>query len=313
VFAALSFDDLLQELKKYPEITALEIGCGGWPGSSHIDPSALLANPSAASEYRMKLADAGLTISALSCHGNAVHPDPAIASRDDQILQQTIRLAEALEVSVVVTFSGCPGAGPQDKTPNWITVAWPPEFVQALAWQWEERLIPYWIGMETMAADAGVKIALEAHPGFCVYNPETASLLRAATGKSLGINLDPSHLWWQGIDIPVAIAELGEAIFHVHAKDVAINPAKSRLNGVLDPKSYKRMADRSWIFRSVGWGHSEIEWKQVTSALRLAGYDYVMSIEHEDALASTHEGLSSAVRMLSKVMLTEEPVTPWWA
>ena len=312
LFAALSFDDLLQELKRHPQITALEIGCGGWPGSTHIDPPALLASPAAAREYRQKLADAGLTLSALSCHGNPVHPDPAIGRRDDETLQQTVHLAELLEVPVVVTFSGCPGGGPHDKTPNWITTAWPPEFAKALEWQWEQRLIPYWTRTEKMAAASGIKIALEAHPGFCVYNPETLSNLRETTGKSLGINLDPSHLWWQGIDIPVAIAALGASIFHVHAKDVAINPARCGLNGVLDSKNYTRMQERSWNFRSVGWGHGEQEWKQITSALRLAGYDYVLSIEHEDALTSIHEGLSAAVGMLSKVILTEEPAKPWW-
>jgi len=158
-----------------------------------------------------------------------------------------------------------------------------------------------------------VKIALEAHPGFCVYNPETLLKLRAATNASIGINLDPSHLWWQGIDIPTAIAELGESIFHFHAKDVAINEAMRNRNGVLDTKSYREMAQRSWLFRSVGWGHSELEWKRIVSALRLAGYDYVMSIEHEDALASTHEGLSSAIAMLSRVLLKEPPVDAWWA
>ncbi|MBB5056689.1 sugar phosphate isomerase/epimerase [Granulicella aggregans] len=312
LFAKLSFVDLLKELKLYPEITALEIGCGGWPGASHINPAELLASAAAAKEYRVKLADAGLTISALSCHGNPVHPDPAIARREDETFKQTVRLAEALEVPVVVTFSGCPGASADDKTPNWITAAWPPEFAQGLEWQWSERLVPYWIAAEKMAAAAGVKIALEAHPGFCVYNPETLLKLRSATGKSLGINLDPSHLWWQQIDIPEAIAELGDAIFHFHAKDVAVNPARVGVNGVLDTKSYTQLRERSWLFRSVGWGHSEIEWKKIASALRLVGYDYVMSIEHEDALMSTHEGLSSAIGMLSRVLMKEEAVEAWW-
>ena len=313
VFAKLSVDELLKELKGYPDITALEIGCGGWPGSSHINPAELLARPSAAKDYLAKLADAGLMISALSCHGNPVHPDVSIARRDDDVLKQTVRLAEALEVPVVVTFSGCPGGSADDRIPNWITAAWPPEFAEALEWQWTERLVPYWTEAEKMASAAGVKIALEAHPGFCVYNPETALKLRAATGKSLGINLDPSHLWWQQIDTPAAIAQLGDAIFHFHAKDVALNPTLVGLNGVLDTKSYTRMRERSWLFRSVGWGHSEIEWKKVASALRLAGYDYVMSIEHEDALMSIHEGLTSAVGMLSRVLMKEDAVEAWWA
>ena len=182
----------------------------------------------------------------------------------------------------------------------------------ALDWQWDQQLIPYWRSAIQRANDAGVRVALEAHPGFCVYNPETLLRLRAAVGSGLGINLDPSHLWWQGIEIPVAIAALGEAIFHFHAKDVAMNAAQRNVNGVLDTKSYSDLTDRSWLFRSVGWGHGESDWKRIASALRLAGYDYVMSIEHEDALTSTSEGLTAAVNMLSRVLLKEPAVEPWW-
>jgi len=312
IFSSLSLDELFVELKNYPEVTAIEIGCGGWPGDSHIDVPRLLADSSAAKEYRQRFADANLTISALSCHNNPVHPDPAIAKRDRTIIEDTVRLAERLDVPVVITFSGCPGGGPGEKTPNWITAAWPPEYQSMLDWQWEKELIPYWRTAETMASSAGIKLALEAHPGFCVYNPETLLRLRSSTGKSLGINLDPSHMWWQGIDIPTAIHELGEAIFHFHAKDVYVNPQQTKRNGVVDTKNYERMAERSWLFRSVGWGHGELEWKAIASALRLAGYDYVMSIEHEDALASTSEGLRSAVSMLSRVLLREPPVKAFW-
>jgi sugar phosphate isomerase/epimerase len=312
VFHSLSLDELFIELKKYPEITAVEIGCGGWPGSSHIDVDQLLANSTAAKEYRQRFADSGLTISALSCHNNPVHPQKEIALRDRATIETTIRLAERLEIPIVITFSGCPGGASGDTTPNWITAAWPPEYQQMLNWQWEQKLIPYWRTAERLAANAGIRIALEAHPGFCVYNPETLLRLRAETGKALGINLDPSHMWWQGIDLPTAIHSLGDAIFHFHAKDVVINPNQTNANGVLDTKNYSRMTERSWLFRSVGWGHSELEWKAIASALRLANYDYVLSIEHEDALASTEEGLRSAVGMLSRILLKEPPVEAWW-
>ena len=312
VFNNLSFEELLAELKRYPAIRSLELGTGGWPGSKHLDLDGLLQNSEPRREFQSRVRDAGLTISALSCHGNPVHPNEQIAQRDDEVFRKTLRLAELLDVDVVVTFSGCPGGGPGDKAPNWITAAWPPEYAAALDWQWHERLIPYWQDANKLARDTGVRVALEAHPGFCVYNPETMLHLRAEAGDAIGINLDPSHLWWQGIDIPTAIAALGDAIFHVHAKDVAIHPANRNRNGVLDTKSYARMAERSWLFRSVGWGHGELEWKAIVAALRLAGYDGVLSIEHEDALASVFEGLSSAVAMLSRVVLREPPVEPWW-
>jgi sugar phosphate isomerase/epimerase len=312
VFQDLSFDSMLAELKKYPEIESLELGTGGAPGASHIDVEALLANKDAAREYRAKLSDAGLKISALSCHGNAVHPAAETARRDDEVFRKTVRLAEAMEVPNVVTFSGCPGGSAVDVTPNWIVAAWPPEFAEALTWQWEQRLIPYWREAATFAKDHGVRVALEAHPGFMVYNTETMLRLRAAVDESLGMNFDPSHLWWQGMDIPTAIAAAGAAIFHFHAKDVAIEPRSRDRNGVLDTKSYTELASRSWNFRSVGWGHSELEWKQIVTALRLVGYDGALSIEHEDALMSRDEGLRSAVGMLSRVLMKEKPVEAWW-
>jgi sugar phosphate isomerase/epimerase len=313
VFNDLPLEAALASLRQWPQITMLEIGTGGWPGGRHLDLAALLGNAERIAAYKRQLSDAGLGISALSCHGNALHPDPAIAEPDDRVFRQTVELAEQMEVPVVVTFSGCPGGAPADRMPNWITAAWPPEYAKALQWQWEERLIPYWSEAAGFAAAHGVKVALEAHPGFAVYNVETMLRLRAEAGPSVGINLDPSHLWWQGMDIPTAIAALGEAIFYVHAKDVALHPANIARNGVLDTKSYARMAERSWLFRSVGWGHSELEWKAIVSALRLVGYDYVLSIEHEDALASIHDGLDSAVSLLSRVLLREPPVEAWWA
>jgi sugar phosphate isomerase/epimerase len=224
-----------------------------------------------------------------------------------------VALAERLEVPVVVTFSGCPGDSADAVHPNWVTTAWPPEFLEVLDWQWECKTVPYWREAARFAAGHGVKVALEAHPGFMVYNVDTALRLRQAAGDNLGVNFDPSHFFWQGVDAPTAIRALGSAIFHVHAKDVAINPANVAVNGVIDAKSYRRMAERSWLFRSVGWGHDELTWKHIVSALRMVGYDYVMSIEHEDALASIDEGINAAVDLLSRVILSEPPVEPWWA
>jgi sugar phosphate isomerase/epimerase len=223
-----------------------------------------------------------------------------------------VRLALQMKVPVVVTFSGCPGDSEQARHPNWVTTPWPPEFLEVLDWQWEKKTIPYWTEAARFAAEHGVKVALEAHPGFIVYNVETLLRLRGAAGPNLGINFDPSHFFWQGVDVPAAIRALGDAIFHVHAKDVALDRHNVAINGVLDTKTYRRMPERSWLFRSVGWGHDELEWKRIVTALRLSGYDYVMSIEHEDALASVDEGLKAAVDLLSRVLLTEPPVDAWW-
>ena len=312
VFGHLDVQAMIAKVRALQHVRAVELGTGGWPGSSHIDLPQLLDNALRVREYRRAFDDADLTISALSCHANPLHPNQAIAADADDLYRRTVRLAAQLDVPVVVTFSGCPGDTDDARHPNWITTPWPPEHLEVLDWQWEHKAIPYWRGAAAFAADHGVKVALEAHPGFLVYNPETALRLRAAAGPALGVNFDPSHLFWQGVDIPAAIRTLGSAIFHVHAKDLAFDRHNCGVNGVLDTKPYTRMADRSWLFRSVGWGHDELTWKGIVSALRLAGYDYVMSIEHEDGLASVDEGLAAAVDLLRRAVLTEPPVTPWW-
>jgi sugar phosphate isomerase/epimerase len=312
VFGNLDCAAMLARVRALQHVTAIELGTGGWPGNNHIDPDKLLSDATEANTFKKRIADAGLQISALSCHNNPLHPDPGEARAADDTVRKSVRLAERLGVSVVVTFSGCPGDHERSAHPNWVTCPWPPEFSEILEWQWTEKAIPYWRDTTKFAADHGVKIALEPHPGFLVYNVETALRLRKAAGPQLGVNFDPSHFFWQGVDVPAAIRALGGSIFHVHAKDVTLDAQNVAVNGVIDAKSYRHMAERSWLFRSVGWGHDALEWKRIVSALRLSGYDYVMSIEHEDALASVDEGLRAAVDTLSRVVLTEPPVEAWW-
>jgi sugar phosphate isomerase/epimerase len=313
VFGGLTTEQMIARVRGLRRVEAVELGTGGWPGRDHLDElTGLIQGTCRATTCRQQFADAGLTISALSCHANPLHPDRSIGRDADELFRQTVRLAAKMDVPVVVTFSGCPGDSESATHPNWVTTPWPPEFLDMLDWQWNEKAIPYWREAGRFAAEHGVRVALEAHPGFLVYNVETMLRLREAVGDNVGINLDPSHLFWQGVDLPAAIAALGDAIFHVHAKDVSIDRRNAAVNGVIDGKSYRRMAERSWLFRTVGWGHDERVWKEIASALRLAGYDYVVSIEHEDALLSVDEGLNSAVEFLSRVVLAEPPAEPWW-
>jgi sugar phosphate isomerase/epimerase len=313
VFGRLTTTEMLAKVQSLQHVQAIELGTGAWPGRDHLDDlDEMIDGACRATTFRQMVDDAGLTVSALSCHGNPLHPMRARAQHDDRVFRQTVRLAEKMRVPVVVTFSGCPGDADGATHPNWVTTAWPPECLELLDWQWEAKAIPYWTEAARFAADHGVKVALEPHPGFLVYNVDTALRLRAAAGPSLGVNFDPSHLFWQGVDMPTAIRALGGAIFHAHAKDLAFDRENTARNGVIDAKSYRRLTERSWLFRSVGWGHDELVWKGIVSALRLVGYDYVMSIEHEDALASVDDGLRAAVDMLARVILHEPPAEAWW-
>ena len=139
--------------------------------------------------------------------------------------------------------------------------------------------------------------------GFCVYNPETLMRLRDAVGPLIGANFDPSHLYWQGIDPVAAIRYLKDAIYFFHAKDTRIDPINCPVNGVLDPKNFTRETERSWLFRSVGYGHDLLHWKDIVSNLRLVGYDDVLSIEHEDSLMTPKEGLEKAIGALKQVLM----------
>ena len=295
---------------------AVEIGSGGYVaelGEAYCKPVELLADAKKLAVWKQKVDDRGLEISALSCHGNPLHPNQAVAALHRQDFRQTVLVAEKIGVRRVITFSGCPGDSDGSQYPNWVTCPWPPDFLRILDWQWNEKVIPYWQDEVKFCRDHGVDmISLEMHPGFVVYNPETLLRLRNAVGPEIGVNFDPSHLFWQNIDPLAAVRELAGAIFHVHAKDTKIDPFNTMRNGVLDTKPYADEANRSWIFRTVGYGHGLEFWKDLISNLRLVGYDYVLSMEHEDSLMSLREGLEKGVGALRQIVLTDERGKPWF-
>ena len=295
-------------------IETVELGSGGAPGTGHCRPDELLADSGKLSAFKDLLKKYSLEISALSFHSNHVHPDKQVADAAARDFTASCQLAEKLGVDTVITFSGCPGDQPGAKYPNWVTCAWPTDYPKILEYQWNDVLIPFWKKAAEEAACYGVtKIALEPHPGFCVYNTETMLRLREAVGPAIGANLDPSHLFWQGIDPAEAIKALGGAIHHFHAKDTKIDAALASVNGVLDTKSLASPNERSWLFRTIGYGHGDIVWKGIISALRLAGYDGAISIEHEDALMSNEEGLDKAISFLKPLLIREKPIDIYWA
>ncbi|MDD4797890.1 MAG: sugar phosphate isomerase/epimerase, partial [Eubacteriales bacterium] len=316
VFAVvLGGDTLEQACRKLEDmgVQAIEIGVGGYPGKAHCDPAEMLADEAKLNEFKATIERHNLTLSALSCHGNPVHPDKEKAAGFDQDIRNAILMAEKLGLDTIVTFSGCPGGSRSDKMPNWVTCPWPPDFIDVLDYQWNKVLIPYWKKMVKFAHEHGVsKIAFEMHPGFCVYNPETLLKLRKAVGPEIGANFDPSHLYWQGIDPVKAIRALKDCMWHFHAKDTKIDNINTPVNGVLDTKHYGDEINRSWLFRSVGYGHDMSDWKAMMSELRLIGYDGAISIEHEDSLMSNMEGLSKAVEFLKQVLIYEPVGEIFW-
>jgi len=313
ILGSMPFEQALDYLAS-TGVQTVEIGTGAYTGEAHCDADALLASDQKAKDFLHAITSRGLQISCLSVHGNPIHPNREIATAHDAAFRRCVHLARKLGVDVVTTFSGCPGGAPGDKQPNWVTCPWPPEYLEILDYQWKEVVIPYWVETAEFARKNGIhKVALEMHPGFVVYNPESLLKLRQAAGPEIGANFDPSHLIWQQIDPCAAVRALQGAIWHVHAKDTGVQAWNTRINGVLDTKHYSDELHRSWMFRTVGYGSPRQFWCDFVSALRMTGYDGALSIEHEDSLMTAREGLEKAIRLLQSIVLQEPKGTVTWA
>ena len=310
----LSLDETLSYLKSLG-VQQVEIGCGGSPGTAHADARKFIKNPALIDEFMATINKYGLGVAALSVHGNPVHPQKTIADDYNEQFEAAVLLAEKIGVKTVITFSGCPGDCENSMYPNWVVATWPEDFQKVKEWQWNEVLIPYWKKAAKFANDHGVnQIALELHPGFCVYNTSTLLRLREAVGDTIGANFDPSHLFWQGIDPVAAIRALKGAIYHFHAKDTAIDKYNTAVNGVLDTQKFNNMAERPWVFRTIGYGHGEETWRAIFSELKKIGYDGIISIEHEDGLMTTKEGLEKAIEVLKRTIIFEnDNADMYWA
>jgi len=313
LFADKNFEEMLDKVAS-AGLQAVEIGTGGYPGAAHCPLDDLLEQDDLRRDYLLQVAERGLTISGFSCHGNPISPDQQWAKKSHDVLVKTIKLAALCQVPVVNCFSGVAGDSETAIYPNWPVSPWPHEYTEVLQWQWEKKLIPYWKEIGQLAEAQGVKIGIELHGGFLVHTPHTLLTLREETSPAIGANLDPSHLWWQGIDPVAAIKILGQAkaIHHFHAKDTYLDQENINRYGLTDMQPYGNVQSRAWTFRTVGCGHDLKVWSDMMSALRTFGYDDVVSIEHEDPLMSIEEGFARAVDNLYTVLIKEKPAQMWW-
>lgn len=287
-------------------IQCVELPTGAWSAAPHVDLERLLESETARRELLARVHDRGLTISALTCNGNQLNPGHS-GREHDAVTRKTIALAPLVGVDRVILMSGCP-AGPGDSHANWVTVAWPPEAAEVLRWQWDEVVIPYWRDLVAYARDHGMeRLCIEMHGQQVVYNVPTLLRLREAVGPVVGANYDPSHLMWMGADPIAAIGALGEAIYHVHAKDTRLEPQAQALTSRLETRPATEAHARSWNYVTLGYGHDEAFWRAFCLALRRVGYDDVLSIEHEDMLMGPVEGVTKSVDLLRRVMLAEPP------
>ena len=297
----LSFDEMLRASAELG-LETLEFACGNWSSAPHIDLAAMLDSAATRAEFVAKVRDHGLTIAALNCSGNPLHPGPQ-GKQHRQVTEDTIRLASLMGIDRVVMMSGLPG-GPGDANPNWIITDWPPECADIQRYQWDECIIPYWRDLVKFSNNLGVgKLCLELHGHQAVYNVQTLFRLRDAVGETVGANYDPSHPMWMGADPIAAVRKLGSAIYYVHAKDTRVEPMPAGIDGVLDARPPNHYAERAWNYITLGYGHGETWWRQFCTALKQAGYDDVLSIEHEDMMLSPMEGMRKSVALLRNVAI----------
>nr|WP_236765559.1 sugar phosphate isomerase/epimerase [Agrobacterium tumefaciens] len=295
----MPFGDMLDHAQRLG-VSGVEINTCGWSTAPHFDLHAILGDKNTQKTFLRAFAERELEVISLNANGNPLHPtDPA----QGQGLEDTIRAAGALGITTVCTMSGLPAGSPTDTMPNWVVSSWPPETQAILRYQWEEKLIPYWTRIVALAKENGVeRIALELHGNQCVYNVPSLLKLRQAVGPIVGANLDPSHLFWMGADPLVAAEALGEAIYHVHAKDTFLNAPKQAVTSLLENGSLMDIPARSWSYITLGFGHGEEWWRQFCYRLKMAGYDGWLSIEHEDVLLNSLEGLEKSIALMQGVM-----------
>lgn len=248
-------------------IRALEIDVR--PGS-HLDAQA--ADDAALEQLRKLLAQHNITISSLACYASLTGVTDEQARSARQSIEAAIGLAQRLGVDTVCTLAGFPAGG--KNRAQTITADMPAAFRPLL----------------DLAGQHGVRLALENWFATNIQHLDHwRAVFEALPDAHFGLNFDPSHLDWQGIDVALAVQEFKDRIFHVHAKDVAVSPSKLARVGY--------GGDGWWRYVLPGYGR--IGWGEFIGALRDIGYDGVLSIEHEDRAFPAEEGFSKAARYLN--------------
>lgn len=279
-----------------------------------VDLDALLAGGSR--HLRARLAAHDLTLSAISNHQegqlllgphhgdtDGIHagtPAEKVAYAEAR-LRHSAELASDLEVGVLVGFVGC-----EDYTRFF---PWP----DPQGWDKMRPSVVDRVGRLLDHCDRlGVDFAHEPHPKQIVYNVETAHEVLGWLGghQRFCFNLDPANLLLAGVDPVVFVAELGDRIRHVHAKDGESVPHHVARSGLLAHGDWSRR-DRGFRFRIPGWG--DVPWKRLLSELQLAGYGGHLAIENEDPVFAPLDGIRKAIAFLQPLLPDGGPAARrWW-
>jgi sugar phosphate isomerase/epimerase len=319
VYNAILHDRSLSEAIKIVAgtgLTGIELNSGGFLPPVHIPTfDDILSSDDARDEFLGLFEGTGVEIAGLNCNGNPLHPDPVIGPKHAEDIRRSIRLANRLGQTRVVTMSGLPAGEPNGKHPNWVVNAWNSGALDVLDHQWAVAE-KFWREIDREAADLDVKVALELHPQNLVFNPAgIRELVERTNASHLGVEMDASHLFWQWMDPVAVVQDLGPLIFHAAAKDVKINPSAA-VYGVLDNRFRRLRADEhrtnlggnewanewpkdaAWDFVALGRGHDALYWSTWLAALHVVDPDMLVNIEHEDTSLGPIEGLEIATEVL---------------
>ena len=286
------------------DITDVEMSVGTWGARTHLDLAALLADQGARDELRRDLDAAGIRFSAVNAAGNPLHPEPSAREEAQGALRGAIELAALMGIDRVVTMAGSPGG----RTGGGIGVfgLWSICNDDEPIWQWqmETEVGPFWRALSDWMAVAApdVRVCLELHPGVSVWTLESYRALRTYCGDNVGVNLDPSHFWWQGADPIRVIEALGPVVGWCHGKDTTLYPERIALNGVMDHRYPVDASWAPWHFSAIGDGHDAATWSRLIRALQSVGHDSVVCIEHEDPSLEPEECIRRSVATLKTAL-----------
>lgn len=300
------------DILKGAGLTGAEVNVGGFIPSPHAPVDLLIGSQAAREDYLGVFESKGMRLAGLNTSGNPLSPLPDVGPRHAYDLRRAIELAGKLGVGEIVCMSGTPGSDPDAKYPSWVVNPWNGVDLEILAYQ-HSVLDPFWREMDLRAQDAGVKLALELHPHNVAFTPQNfLEFANRIDAKTVGVNMDPSHLMWQGMDIVASIKALGSHIVHVHAKDAKIFPGVAT-RGVLDssfgpvpedpakrtPTGMEHYCsswpeDAAWRFVAIGNGHDVPWWTEFLRAIAEIDPEMNINVEHEDASFGQLEGISFA-------------------
>lgn len=236
--------------------------------------------------YEQVLGEGRIGISALIYCRNYLSTDPEEAAQHLAALRERIEFAGALGIDKVVTSTGIDKSvveGLYDRDPALRDRG---NLIRRIPAQSLDRVVDLFGPLVELAEKNNVRLCFENCPlmGNIAISPVLwKKIFERLPSDHLGLAYDPSHLVWEMIDPYTPLLEFKDKIFHVHAKDTAIDRVKLARTGILTDFSW-------WSYRIPGRG--ELDWRQLLGQLIAEGYDGTISLEHEDA---AYEGSVEAV------------------